>query len=552
MWKPAPGHRPLGLLLVLALCVAVALTGCDTSVTPLEDSDPTPEQPASSDLSVALISNGMQHASSEDGLSYRCTANVLDPEAEDGYRTYDLALAFPDSVSADSSAEADSEFARLDLTLSLERTADSTAADSTKRQMASRVRCGLPLTEDALTLMADRIEADLQAQFGEEGYRFVDPDSSATGNTQSSDPDGAAVTSKTVQEDPDCDGSMSDYDSMPECEYESGVVVSEDPIDDTLPIYIPSPPQPDPYTPPSGPDDTDGSSGGGSSDGTDCSGSLQGPRSASTSAHPASGDVPTWLIPQPDADPASGSDLLDPDYPDEPTLEEPYEDCDDDTSEDEPEEEPGWGKAIRIGDKIKDAIDRGDDLLDVQTWKRIANEEWDELLGCGLDAMDATTGDPVAIIGALDCAAGQLLPVDIDFFGMLRGLDDRIGLSWYDDVIGALHNSQHFPRLAQNMGDFANTIGDLDVLKRVGQLDEETNGAYRILEGDAGRVMDNFAEKWGTEVYQRADGNWEVLGPSGNVRMTQYESGSTGLPTINVNESGSTQKVRFGDSKYSF
>ncbi|MGM0706241.1 MAG: hypothetical protein ACQETP_10000, partial [Bacteroidota bacterium] len=63
----------------------MALTGCDTSVTPLEDSDPTPEQPASSDLSVALISDGMQHASSEDGPSYRCTANVLDPEAEDGY-----------------------------------------------------------------------------------------------------------------------------------------------------------------------------------------------------------------------------------------------------------------------------------------------------------------------------------------------------------------------------------------------------------------------------------------------------------------------------------
>ncbi|HHP7238728.1 hypothetical protein [Longibacter sp.] len=94
------------------------------------------------------------------------------------------------------------------------------------------------------------------------------------------------------------------------------------------------------------------------------------------------------------------------------------------------------------------------------------------------------------------------------------------------------------------------------MLKQVGQLGEEANGAYRILEGDAGKVLDNFAEKWGTQVYQRADGNWEVLMPGGSVRMTQYRSGTVidgkRRPTINLNESGSTQKIRFGDSKYPF
>jgi hypothetical protein len=344
---------------VLVLALFIGLTGCDPSVNPMEDTNPPPERPdaSSSALSVALLPGDMQQESSETGPAYRCTANVSDPEAEAGYRTYDLALAFPDSVRADSSSENEPAFTELNFTLSLEPTADSTAADSTAadstaadstaRQTASRVRCSMPPTEDALALMDDRIKADLKAQFGEDEYWFADSDSSAQGNSQSSGQGGAAVSSKYVQDDPNkyCDWN---YDnSISTCEYESGPVVrddplNDDPVDDTIPIYIPSPPQPDPYTPP-GPDD-DGSSdpGGGSSpDPTDCSGSLQGPTPESTTAYPASGDVPTWLIPQPDADPASGSDLLDPDYPDNPTPADPEgTGCDDEeTSEDEPEEE---------------------------------------------------------------------------------------------------------------------------------------------------------------------------------------------------------------------
>jgi hypothetical protein len=74
----------------------------------------------------------------------------------------------------------------------------------------------------------------------------------------------------------------------------------------------------------------------------------------------------------------------------------------------------------------------------VQTWKRIGQEEWDDLLDCGLNTMDATTGDPVAIVGVLDCAADQLL--GFSFFELLSGLKiaDRLGLGWYDDVMGAM------------------------------------------------------------------------------------------------------------------
>jgi len=69
--------------------------------------------------------------------------------------------------------------------------------------------------------------------------------------------------------------------------------------------------------------------------------------------------------------------------------------------------------------------------------------------------------------------------------------------------------------------------------------------------------MDNIAEKWNTQAYQRADdGNWEVLKPDGSVRMTLYRSDSFVLgkriPTIFLSESGGTQKVRFGSSIYSY
>ena len=156
----------------------------------------------------------------------------------------------------------------------------------------------------------------------------------------------------------------------------------------------------------------------------------------------------------------------------------------------------------------------------------------------------------VALIGVLDCMAEQA--VGIGFFDMLQGLKiaDRLGFSWYDDAIGALHSSQYFPELAQAIGDFANTIDDLDVLKQVGQLDEEANGAYRILEGDARKVMDNFAEKWESSVQSIGTGRWQVVSPDGNTILTKYPSSDTPYPTLQINEAGAIQKIRFGSSIY--
>jgi hypothetical protein len=150
----------------------------------------------------------------------------------------------------------------------------------------------------------------------------------------------------------------------------------------------------------------------------------------------------------------------------------------------------------------------------------------------------------------LNCAAEHV--TGFSFFDLLQGLKiaDRLGLGWYDEVIGKLQRAPGFPQVAQALGDFANTIDDLDVLKQVGQLDEETNGAYRILEGNAGKVMDNFAEKWGASVENIGTGRWQVVSPDGSTILTKYPSSDTPYPTLQINESGAIQKIRFGSSIY--
>ena len=86
----------------------------------------------------------------------------------------------------------------------------------------------------------------------------------------------------------------------------------------------------------------------------------------------------------------------------------------------------------------------------------------------------ALNGDPVALISVLDYIVSQISPLG-GVFDMLQTLKlgEHLGLTWYDNIIGGLQTSQYFPQLAQAVGDFANTINDLSVLKQVGQLDDE-------------------------------------------------------------------------------
>ncbi|SHK35964.1 hypothetical protein [Rhodothermus profundi] len=125
---------------------------------------------------------------------------------------------------------------------------------------------------------------------------------------------------------------------------------------------------------------------------------------------------------------------------------------------------PLWGKAVRLGKRLLELARKGEDLLDVQTWKRLAREEWDELLSCGIDAVRVVGGDSGALFGVLDCAARLL--VGVDFLEMVRGLKlaDRLGVSAYRELLGFIKQSRF-------ASAFANRIDDLELLEDYGRLD---------------------------------------------------------------------------------
>ncbi|NBC86522.1 MAG: hypothetical protein GVY25_10055 [Bacteroidetes bacterium] len=88
-------------------------------------------------------------------------------------------------------------------------------------------------------------------------------------------------------------------------------------------------------------------------------------------------------------------------------------------------------------------------------------------------------------------------------------LVDQLGVTWYDDVISYLHRSPGFSQVAQAIGDFANTIDDLGVLydaSRLGQRAGNSQRVYRLMEGRAGAVFDNFRRKWDVPVQDLGNG----------------------------------------------
>jgi len=220
---------------------------------------------------------------------------------------------------------------------------------------------------------------------------------------------------------------------------------------------------------------------------------------------------------------------------------------------DEGDDPTPWALAKNIGGKMLRAVGRGEDLLDARTWKNMIESEWAEAAQAGLDTQAALNGDVVALVSVLDYIAGQV--VGVGFFDMLQGLKlaDRLGLSWYDDVIGAMHSSQHFPRLAQHMGDFANTIGDLDVLEDVARLNVGDFNVPQILSASSTDIANNFLRKWGdptkTPIPDKPPGSWTATAPDGTV-LTRYPSttGDPGRWTLQFRRpDGSIVKIRFGE-----
>ena len=167
----------------------------------------------------------------------------------------------------------------------------------------------------------------------------------------------------------------------------------------------------------------------------------------------------------------------------------------------------------------------------------------------------ALNGDVVALIGVLDYSAQQV--VGISFFDMLQGLKiaDRLGLSWYDDVMGYLHGSGFFPQVAQAIGDFANTIDDLDVFydaSRLGQQPGDSYRVYRLMDANAREVFGNFSRKYANRSPTGQIPDIIEFGdPSNPTRMILRRSSTdNNLPTIEVQgpfgPSDSYREIRFG------
>ena len=117
-----------------------------------------------------------------------------------------------------------------------------------------------------------------------------------------------------------------------------------------------------------------------------------------------------------------------------------------------------------------------------------SRDEWDELLGCGLDAIAAAGGDPVALAGCLNCAVRQTLGLDFfDLLGVLKA-GGYLGQSWYDDGISYLQRAPGFPQVAQAIDDFANTIDDLNLLEDVAQLNVGDFNVPQLLSGNSSKV----------------------------------------------------------------
>ncbi|SHL09746.1 hypothetical protein, partial [Rhodothermus profundi] len=205
------------------------------------------------------------------------------------------------------------------------------------------------------------------------------------------------------------------------------------------------------------------------------------------------------------------------------------------------------GKLVRLARKLREAIDKGKDLLEGRTWSEILKGEKEALIGCGVDALETIQGNPVALVSVLNCVTDLFFGVN--FFDMLKLLD-TVDAGLYRKIIGYLHKSALFPRLAQAFGDFANTIDDVELLEKVAKLDfvkVDKNGRpiYQILRGDSQKIIENFAQKWNVKMFVDKElGLYQVM--HNGIVLTRYSSSATSLPTIQVNVRGRIFKVRFG------
>jgi len=189
-----------------------------------------------------------------------------------------------------------------------------------------------------------------------------------------------------------------------------------------------------------------------------------------------------------------------------------------------------WAKAMQIGNKILQAADRGEDLLDAKTWKNMLQSEWADAAQAGLDTQAALNGDVIALIGVLDYIADQV--VGFGFFDMLQGLKiaDRLGLGWYDEVMGYLQGSWY-------AGELVNRIGNLESIEAIATQGQKLFGKWVMPDGTStSQIISTFEAKWNTSAeILDGSGRMRLFSPDGSVVMTRYPSTNTSYWGIDIN-----------------
>jgi hypothetical protein len=101
-----------------------------------------------------------------------------------------------------------------------------------------------------------------------------------------------------------------------------------------------------------------------------------------------------------------------------------------------------WGKVVKMLNNIRKAIDAGDDLSDLNTWKKLLAEEWDTVAGCA------------AGIASGGAVASEMINCVLDLVVGFKG-DDLIGLAKtvgkFDELLDLAKGTPMFRYLAESV-----------------------------------------------------------------------------------------------------
>lgn len=474
----------------------LVLAGCDTAGPPT--SEPMMDENSSyssQDVSVRLLAQrkGGTYSQRKSSARHFCIANVMAPGTEAGYQTYELGLSFPDRL--DTTGEATTTLG-FDLHVTTPGDGAMQAYAEADSSHASRVRCWTPRTEEAIEHLRVRIQKDLEAVFGENGYQWLTEEHAGA----------SAVMGKNMPID--CGTTIATG-----CEMDGITVTPEEPSDPVPPPPpTPFPSGPGGSTPPAGP----GSGGGGDTgdDPSDCS------KSSSMT------QVPTFLFPRPNEGP-TGKRLFLPPAPgsgdDPPPEDNPPPaggggpandgptsggDCENDGGEDN-----GGGEEPSVAEQLADLLRDNPHLLlnvpceTIQDYTELAN------LPISQEVLSV-----VADLADIGISRIQYLR---DAYGAVVNMDEFAVTTHVDNLPNNQTPEQYLRRIRSNINSYIDRPGVQfsEVVGSMGSVDPDGTvlsislaGGGWIEEGSV-VVSESSSSSWVfTTVYTPFDGSHPVSG----------------------------------------